>query len=659
MNTRTRLLHIPVIITAVWAIFRLSGLPSGLHLSPARLLFILLTLGLCAGWIILFRSRENVSTRIFVRSAFFQIILLTCMSAFILLVLGDKLNETEGFLYTAGSFIRQASPFLVFLIVLGLCAEMLMYLTLRGTEKAPIRLLFTESMTVPQILLIFIACMLLYGAFFPLRENYYPSHDYSIFAYIGQQILRGKMPYTQLWDHKPPVIFYLNALGLKLFKGSLAGIWVPEVIGFFIGAVILFNILKRRFPAWISLAVLIPGLLHYVRVLDFGNYTEEVSLFFALCALGLAFQDENRRRRHNILIGLAFGLLAGLAFTCKQNTVGAWGALLIMDLFAILPVKRSSEAFRIRLKFWLAALAGFILVNILWAVYFALNHALEAYWDVAFRFNLIYSEKSGESRLATAWTTFTFLPTVSPWLFIAFISWIPAAISCCRSGISAFSKKHPLTFWALIDLPIELVFSGLSGMNYQHYFILCIPPVIVLLCFVMNLLSDRLSARVRIFQAGSVLFFIAASLPLIPLYRNNYAPRSPSAYTKARDYLISETDQDRPILVWGSRSAIYVMSERYAPTAYFNERPLYLFPGEVRGSQWNELLQDMQNDPPQVVIYTHDTALPFIEESPSGCVIPPGADYTIPVYNYFCENYQYETTINSGFRDAWEVYRRR
>ena len=101
------------------------------------------------------------------------------------------------------------------------------------------------------------------------------------------------------------------------------------------------------------------------------------------------------------------------------------------------------------------------------------------------------------------------------------------------------------------------------------------------------------------------------------------------------------------------------MSERYAPTAYFNERPLYLFPGEVQAKQWDELLNDIENDIPQVIVYTHDTALPFISAVDSGCIIPNGAEYTIPVYNFFCDNFQYETTINPEFQDAWDIYRRK
>ena len=102
------------------------------------------------------------------------------------------------------------------------------------------------------------------------------------------------------------------------------------------------------------------------------------------------------------------------------------------------------------------------------------------------------------------------------------------------------------------------------------------------------------------------------------------------------------------------------MSERYAPTAYFNERPLYLFPDAVQAKQWDELLTDLQKDPPQVVIYTHDTALPFIEDNGTECTLPCyTADHAQPVYQYFCDHYRYQTTINPEFNDAWDIYSRK
>ena len=652
MNSKRRLLHIPVGLAASGALFRLSGLPGGLHLTPARLLFMGLVLCGCLFWVILFRTIRSDHPGKRLQQVLFPAAVLLILSSALLIIIGNRLISAEGFFYKAGSFIRQAAPFLMFAAILCLCTAALCLMTFQ-----PSRGLLRSLGPACAVLLILAASLILFGAYFPLRTNYYPSHDYSIFAYIGQQILRGKMPYTELWDHKPPVIFYLNALGLKLAGGSLLGIWLLEFSLFFFGNLVFFRVLKHRFSARIALPVLFFGMLHYVRVFDFGNYTEEISLFFALCSLGLFFSRDPMRRP--VLRGALCGILCGLAFTCKQNTIGCWIALFLPDLICVPPEKTDPDLFRLRRNFWLAAGAGFILVNAGWVAYFACSHALGAYWDVAFWFNWIYSEKSGASRLACAWTTLTFLPSLTPYLLLGFLSWIPAVCRCFTRNFRRSVKDDPVTVWAVFALPIELILAGLSGMNYQHYFILSIPPVIVLLCAALALLSFRITRRRALFQTVMLLILCAASLPLIRQYRENYTPRAPSAYTKSRDWLLERTDPDQPILVWGSRSAIYVMSGRYAPTAYFNERPLYLFPGDVRASQWEELLDDLQADPPQAVIYTHDSALPFIENDPSGCRIPDGADYTVPVYRFFCDNYEYEATINEGFRDAWEVYRKK
>ena len=278
---------------------------------------------------------------------------------------------------------------------------------------------------------------------------------------------------------------------------------------------------------------------------------------------------------------------------------------------------------------------------------------------MAFRFNFTYSEKSSDSRLACAITTLTFLPSISPYLLCGFLCFLLILIHYIRNKQTLFAKKHILTLWAMIGLPIELLFAGLSGMNYQHYFILCIIPVVVFLCETTKNLSYRFSHHNRLFQFCTAAILTVFSLPLTQFFRANYMHRMPSSYTKTRDYLLENTVPDESILVWGSRSAIYVMSERYAPTAYFNERPLYLFPDDIQTAQWEEFLADLRNDPPQVVVYTHDTALPFITQAETECVIPAGEEYTKPVYNYFCDHYEYKTTINPEFQDAWDIYTRK
>ena len=103
------------------------------------------------------------------------------------------------------------------------------------------------------------ALAIVIAAYFPLRRNYYPSHDFSIFAYIGERIRSGGLPYVDAWDHKPPLIFYLNALGLTFAGGNLMGIWLLEAV-FLTGALLmLFRLIRGAYGDWIAVGAIFFG----------------------------------------------------------------------------------------------------------------------------------------------------------------------------------------------------------------------------------------------------------------------------------------------------------------------------------------------------------------------------------------------------------------
>jgi len=51
-----------------------------------------------------------------------------------------------------------------------------------------------------------------------------PGRDSGVFLYVGQAILSGHIPYRDVWDHKPPLIYYIDTAGLMLTAGSLWGV---------------------------------------------------------------------------------------------------------------------------------------------------------------------------------------------------------------------------------------------------------------------------------------------------------------------------------------------------------------------------------------------------------------------------------------------------
>src|SRR6187399_2457518 len=77
-----------------------------------------------------------------------------------------------------------------------------------------------------------------------------PTRDYGIFVYIGEQITHGKLPYRDMWDNKPPGIFYLNAVALWIGRGSRWGIWLVEFISLFGATLLSFNFIKKLWGKW-------------------------------------------------------------------------------------------------------------------------------------------------------------------------------------------------------------------------------------------------------------------------------------------------------------------------------------------------------------------------------------------------------------------------
>ena len=244
-----------------------------------------------------------------------------------------------------------------------------------------------------------------------------PGNDAGIFLYFGSEILKGKLPFVDLWDHKPPLVFYLNALGLALGNASRWGVWAIEVIALGLGSACAFFFLRRYFRAWPAALAVSGLLLNLAFVLEGGNLTEEYALSFQLVALLLFAREEDSSRPG--WYGLGLGALMGGAFLLKQTMIGVW---LVMGVYLL-----AGAVFTRRRRAWavLAQMAGgFILVVGASFAYFAMRGALGAYWDVAFRFNLLYSTVSTPERIGSLMDALAFLNTRSGFFVLASMAWL-------------------------------------------------------------------------------------------------------------------------------------------------------------------------------------------------------------------------------------------
>ncbi len=77
--------------------------------------------------------------------------------------------------------------------------------------------------------------------------------DTEIFKYCGMAISKGMVPYRDFFDHKPPMIFFINYAGLLIGRGSDWGLWTINTL-LALGATWCFFQLLHKIPATISLA---------------------------------------------------------------------------------------------------------------------------------------------------------------------------------------------------------------------------------------------------------------------------------------------------------------------------------------------------------------------------------------------------------------------
>ncbi len=132
------------------------------------------------------------------------------------------------------------------------------------------------------------------AAAFVLRFSYstsflYPGYcgfDSAIFQTIGKYWAEGVTPYARLFDHKGPLIFFVDAVGYWLH--GRAGILVVQTVSLAVTVWGLYRLGRTGLSRpWTAGAVAL-ALVYLARTFDEGNMTEEYSLPFLAVSLYLA-----------------------------------------------------------------------------------------------------------------------------------------------------------------------------------------------------------------------------------------------------------------------------------------------------------------------------------------------------------------------------------
>jgi 4-amino-4-deoxy-L-arabinose transferase-like glycosyltransferase len=464
--------------------------------------------------------------------------------------------------------------------------------------------------------------------------------DAGAFLYIGWRILNGELPYLNIWDHKPPFVYYIDAFGLAISNNSRWGVWQIEFTALLVAAVLAYWLVKRSFgriPAVLGTAL---WLLTLAFVIQGGNLTEEYALPLQFATL-LLISDFERLDFRKLLFVL-IGALGAIAFFTKQTTIGVWLSFILYLTISRL-VKRQASQWAREI---LLIVAGGLGVVILVGVFFGVQGALPQFWNEAFAYNLIYSSSvfGFTSRFLSLLSGVK--PLVSSGLFqIAMVGYIFTVVLVLARR-SVFGKWLPLLIIGLIDLPIELVMVSISGNTFPHYFI-SVLPVLALFAGVTFWAFIAQVSKWKLKNAGRGI--IVSALMVIFIWNSASGYREvvigyQSPYNRAViRYVTNNTTPGDYVLVWGAEATVNFFSLRRSPTSFVYQFPLYK-QGYVNQQMVEGYLRDIIDNRPELIIDSQNPETPFLDLP----VHSPEIDADIA---YLASSYQFIKQIST-----WNIY---
>lgn len=122
--------------------------------------------------------------------------------------------------------------------------------------------------------------------------NGVPTTDAGVFATIGRAIAHGAVPYRDVWDHKPPGIFYLNALIFGWLSPAPWDIHLLEIPVLLLTAAAFFWLVRglSRAPAAALATLLFSFFMTVPALTEGGNLTETYFMLPVILAVGLALR---------------------------------------------------------------------------------------------------------------------------------------------------------------------------------------------------------------------------------------------------------------------------------------------------------------------------------------------------------------------------------
>ncbi len=399
---------------------------------------------------------------------------------------------------------------------------------------------------------------------------------------MGDQILSGKVLYRDLWAHRGPVVFFINALGVLFTPGSLWGIWMIESAFIFFASILsyrLINNLYGKLPAVLTTSLW----LSYFTLVRSLNFSENYYVLFQFLLLYLfqkAGSSENRRK-YDFWIGVA----AALGFMIRANMVVITIVIILLWLWQMVTTKKFKEYLQ---TFLFAGLGAFTVIGGI-SIYLISNGAFSQFIEQAFLFNFSYFGGDSLTFVSAIEYANNRIDFVLPF---SIAGWLISIIWLVGKFKDNIKVNRSILLFTIIYFPIEIYFTGISGIKYVHYLVPLFAGVALLSGFLFYLLLEHFPktaiwrSQIKLNQviicslfAGFIFFPMIehytyskiATYNLLKKKQTHYREYSKST-VEILDYIEANTSPDDIVYFWGIELSYNFISGRESLGKYWNAK---------------------------------------------------------------------------------------
>lgn len=362
--------------------------------------------------------------------------------------------------------------------------------------------------------LVIISCYIFIFLFFCSKMSpLYPINewaDVNVYFNVGKGMFSGMTLYTDIFDHKGPLIFIIYGLGSMVSGNSFIGLFIFQIIAWLLAIYSVFLTAKLFVKNTTAFIITLLTPLAFLSYMYNGGSAEEMVLLLSIIStyFFVSYFVQTGSKQHNPRYMFVHGVLTAMVFMIKLNLMLFW-FFPLLAIFITLLWKKEYKNFLFN---YVAYLAGFMLVTLPIIIYFLCNGALNEAYHVYIELNKQYSNTESYSYLITngfnklykefrvhlVWYIIISIGVFYfPYKF--FNTWI-ARVAFMFSGISLFLIIFfPLTFHFYYPLPL-FVFAGLG----------------------LIAIGTILEKYIDIKSSSKLLYFVTAIMLLIAINQRNF-----------------------------------------------------------------------------------------------------------------------------------------